>query len=141
MEREDILKVLPHRYPFLMVDKILDIQFQKSVVGVKNISQNEPWVPGHFPGAPIFPGVLIIETMAQISAFMFYDEASNEKAVCGYLCGVNKMKFVKKVYPGDALMVKAEFRESIANLVQVECTALVDGEIVASGVLSYALEK
>lgn len=141
MDQKEILRALPHRYPFLMVDKILEIQYEKYVTGIKNVSINEPWVTGHFPEAPIFPGVLMIETMAQISGFMFYDNKNGKEDLLGYLCGINKFKIIKKVFPGDVLVVEAELKEKISKLAQVKCIAKVNGELAATGVLSYAFEK
>ena len=136
----EIQKVLQHRYPFLMVDRIIDIEFEKKSIGIKNISMNEPWVEGHFPNEPIFPGVLIIEVMAQVGGFAFYNPQETKSQLKGYLIGVNKVKFVQKVVPGDVLFIEAEITQRVANMAQVNCTAKVEDKIVASGVLSYAFE-
>lgn len=138
MEDVNILKALPHRFPFLMVDKILEINTDESVVGVKNISMNEPWVQGHFPGEPIFPGALIIEAMAQVSGFIFYRDGIEENSLKGYLCKVDKVKFISKVVPGDSLVVEGRCLSKMGNFAKVKCAAKVNGKVVASGELSYA---
>jgi 3-hydroxyacyl-[acyl-carrier-protein] dehydratase len=138
MELKEIQNVLLHRFPFLMVDRIVEMDYEKSSVGIKNVSINEPWVQGHFSEEPVFPGVLIIEAMAQIGGFAFYD--SHKGRVKGYLCGVNKVKLIKKVVPGDTLWIEAKVKEKVGNLAQVQCVAKVQGETVAFGVISYAFK-
>lgn len=134
----EIQKILQHRFPFLMVDRVIETEYEKRSIGIKNVSMNEPWVEGHFPGEPVFPGVLIIETMAQVGGLAFYDPNELKNQLKGYLIGVNKVKFVQKVVPGDLLRIEAEVIQKVANMAQVNCTAKVEDKIVASGVLSYA---
>lgn len=134
MDQKEILGALPHRYPFIMVDKILTIEYNKKVIGIKNVSANEPWAGGHFPNGPIFPGVLMIETMAQIGGFAFY----NGKELRSYLCGVDKVKFIKKVFPGDGIEITGEVVVKATNMARVRCTAVVNNEVVAKGLISYA---
>jgi len=141
LDLESIVSALPHRYPFLMVDRILVIETNKHIIGYKNISNNEPWVQGHFPNQPLFPGALIIETMAQIGGFAFYQESKNKKEqLRGYLIKVDKMKFIGQVLPGDRLVIEGDVIASVNNMAQVKCVAKVDETIVASGVLSYAFQ-
>lgn len=129
---QEIYKRLPHRYPFLMVDKILSVEEGKTVVGLKNITVNEPYFQGHFPDEPIMPGVMIIETMAQIGGFVF--DIVNER---GYVIGVDKTKFKKVVIPGDTLIVEATLIQRFGSMGKVKAVAKVDNVEVASGEITY----
>lgn len=128
-----IMKILPHRYPFLMVDRIIEEEALKRVVGVKNVTVNEPFFMGHFPGEPIMPGTLIIEAMAQIGGFVFDIENS-----MGYVVGVNNAKFIKKVLPGDVLEIEANFIVQMGNVGKVKATARVDNKTVAMAEITYS---
>ncbi|EPY14033.1 3-hydroxyacyl-ACP dehydratase FabZ [Paenibacillus alvei] len=138
MKTIEINKVISHKYPFILVDRILEIDYMKSSKGLKNISSNEPWAMGHFPEEPIYPGVLIIETMGQVGGFMFYNADENTRPEKMYLSGVNNIKLIRPVVPGDVLVVEAELYESFAHLFQIKCTAKVDNQIAASGILTLA---
>lgn len=129
---QEIYKRLPHRYPFLMVDKILSVEEGKTVVGLKNVTVNEPYFQGHFPDEPIMPGVMIIETMAQIGGFVF--DIVNER---GYVIGVDKTKFKKVVIPGDTLIVEATLIQRFGSMGKVKAIAKVDNVEVASGEITY----
>lgn len=129
---QEIYKRLPHRYPFLMVDKILSVEEGKTVVGLKNVTVNEPYFQGHFPDEPIMPGVMIIETMAQIGGFVF--DIVNER---GYVIGVDKTKFKKVVIPGDTLIVEATLIQRFGSMGKVKAVAKVDNAEVASGEITY----
>ena len=110
---EDIMKVLPHRYPFLLVDRILEIEEKKRIVGLKNVSINEPFFPGHFPGHPVMPGVLVIEAMAQAGGCMIFAQVEKPEEKLMYLAGVDKARFRRPVVPGDQLVMAIEVvRES-----------------------------
>src|SRR5690606_22346374 len=137
LSREAILNSLPHRYPFLFVDQITEINYLQSVEGIKNITMNEPWTPGHFPNDPIFPGVLLIETAAQICGFVFYKEQSNEGMPQSYLSNVKDFKFIKLIRPGDQLVIKGVLVNSIANFAEVKCEVFVQDVVVAKGKLQY----
>jgi 3-hydroxyacyl-[acyl-carrier-protein] dehydratase len=137
MDKQIILKLLPHRYPFLFVDDILEVEYKKRVIGIKNISMNEPWTQGHFENDPIFPGVLIIETMAQIGGFVFYNEKNTQNSLAAYLSRVDKAKFLKKVVPGQTIFVEGIYESSISNLARVKVNARVDGKKVAEAVVTY----
>ncbi|MCS1391367.1 3-hydroxyacyl-ACP dehydratase FabZ [Lysinibacillus boronitolerans] len=137
---QDIRKALPHRYPFLMVDKIVEFEQNQRVVGYKNVSLNEPWVSGHFPDEPIFPGVLILETMAQIGGFAFWSPNSKDGQLRGYISGMDKIKFVHPVYPGDKLMIEATVTAKYNQHAQVKCEAKVDEKLVAKSVISYVFK-
>lgn len=140
MDREIILKALPHRYPFLFVDDILEIDFKQRVVGIKNISFNEPWATGHFPNDPVFPGVLLVETMAQIGGFIFFDEDSKDN-LDAYLSRIESAKFLKKVYPGQTVVVEGAYVSSFANIAKVKCIARVNGQKVAETIVTYFFRK
>ena len=104
----EIFKVLPHRYPFLMVDRMLDISNEKKIVGIKNVSSNEPFFQGHFPGEPIMPGVLIIEAMAQVGAFFAIVNYKIPPDQITYFVGIDNARFRKPVVPGDVLRLELE---------------------------------
>jgi len=105
----DIMGILPHRYPFLLVDRIVELEKAKRIVGLKNVTVNEPFFPGHFPGHPVMPGVLIIEAMAQVAAILAYkssDEDLSNKVT--YFTGIDNAKFRRPVFPGDQLRIEIE---------------------------------
>ena len=143
---QDILSMLPHRYPFLLVDRVERIQASQSGVGIKAISVCEPWFQGHFPGRPIFPGVLILEAMAQVASIVF--GASNAISLRHsnvYFVGINRARFRKPVYPGCILELHVEkVRERTSNnsvLWRCQGEARVAGEIVADGEIMAMMEK
>ncbi len=109
LDVNEIMKILPHRYPFLMVDRIVELEHGKRCVGIKNVTINEPFFQGHFPGHPVMPGVLIIEAMAQVAGIMAYlasDEATREKVT--YFMAIDNARFRKPVFPGDQLRIEIE---------------------------------
>ena len=131
-----IKKILPHRYPFLLVDKILSAS-EKGVIGIKNVTINEPFFQGHFPEQPIMPGVLIIEAMAQtggIGALNFKDNIGK----LAYFLAINNAKFRKPVVPGDTLRMELEFVKMKMSILQSRGVAKVDGEIVAQAEMMFA---
>ncbi|MDD2366226.1 MAG: 3-hydroxyacyl-ACP dehydratase FabZ [Desulfuromonadaceae bacterium] len=99
----EIMKILPHRYPFLMVDKIVELEVGKKIVGTKNVTINEPFFQGHFPGHPVMPGVLVIEAMAQVSAILAYSSDESIRSKITYFTGIDNARFRKPVLPGDQL--------------------------------------
>ena len=103
LDSTDIQAILPHRYPFLLVDRIEDLEIGKRVIGIKNVTVNEPFFQGHFPGRPIMPGVLIIEAMAQVGGVLAFKSANQGGAKLVYFMGIDKAKFRKPVLPGDRL--------------------------------------
>ncbi|WP_438431709.1 3-hydroxyacyl-ACP dehydratase FabZ [Gorillibacterium sp. sgz500922] len=141
MDSKSIMGYFPQRFPFLMVDRVLEIRYMESSKGAKNVSMNEPWVVGHFPDEPLFPGAMIVETMGQIGGLIFCDPESDIRQRKGYLCGADKLKFIRKVVPGDVLVVEAQLVESIAHMARVKCVAKVSDQVVASGLLSYAFAQ
>jgi 3-hydroxyacyl-[acyl-carrier-protein] dehydratase len=131
LDINDIMKILPHRYPFLLVDKIVEMDLGKSIVGIKNVSINEPFFPGHFPGHPVMPGVLIIEAMAQVAcilAIMSSDESVRSKVT--YFAGIDNARFRKPVMPGDQLRFEIEATGCKRGIWIFEAKALVDGKLV-----------
>ncbi|ASA20193.1 3-hydroxyacyl-ACP dehydratase FabZ [Paenibacillus donghaensis] len=137
MDKQRILKFLPHRDPFLFVDDILEIQHKQKVIGIRQVKADEPWAAGHFPGDPVFPGVLLIETMAQIGSFVFYNELSAAHGLDSYLAQVEKVKFVRKVRPGQTLTCEGRFISEFGNFARVSCCAKVADETVSEAVITY----
>jgi len=136
-EIEAIRRRLLHRYPFLLVDRIL-MQDGRRVVSIKNVSINEPFFQGHFPTEAVMPGVLILEAMAQTAAFLLTDGDATD-ALMGYLVGIDKAKFRRKVVPGDQLRIEALRVRLRHGMLQAEARATVDGDMVASALLTVAL--
>ncbi len=133
MDITTIMDHLPHRYPFLLVDRILRIEPHKSIKALKNVTFNEPFFQGHFPGLPVMPGVLIIEAMAQaggVLAASDMDPKQREKLVY-YFMGIDKVKFRKPVVPGDQLIIEVELLKIRSRAVKMAGTAKVGGKIVA----------
>lgn len=130
---QEIIKLLPHRYPFLLVDRILELEPGERIVGLKNVTANEPFFQGHFPGAPVMPGVLIVEAMAQVGAVMFLRELDPiERAKkLFYFGGINKAKFRRPVVPGDQLIMEIVVLQRRAGSARLRGEARVDGVIVA----------
>jgi len=131
-----ILETLPHRYPFLLVDRIVEVEPGKRVVGIKNVTINEPFFPGHFPGNPVMPGVLIVEAMAQTGAMLIL--ADNEEEMAGkyvYLAGIDSARFRRPVVPGDQLRMELEILSLRRSSCRMRGTTLVDGKRVAEATL------
>lgn len=136
LDINEIMKILPHRYPFLLVDKILEIDPGKSIVGIKNVSVNEPFFPGHFPGHPVMPGVLIIEAMAQVAcilAILSSDESVRSKVT--YFASIDNARFRKPVLPGDQLRFEIEATGCKRGIWIFSARAFVDGKLVAEAEL------
>ncbi len=134
-----IMKILPHRYPFLLVDRILSFEPMKEVVGIKNVTVNEPFFQGHWPDVPVMPGVLIIEAMAQVSSMLFFGENGEPNGHLAFLTGIEKARFRHTVVPGDQLVIKAEMMNFSHNDCKVRATALVDDVVAAEAVMSFGL--
>jgi 3-hydroxyacyl-[acyl-carrier-protein] dehydratase len=130
----EILEMLPHRYPFLLVDKVIDCEAWKSITALKNVTYNEPFFQGHFPNRPIMPGVLILEAMAQATGVLaFYSHKTQSKSDAAYyLVGVDKARFKRPVGPGDQLIMKAQLSRRIRGIYRFDATATVDDELVSS---------
>ncbi len=135
---KQILKILPHRYPFLLVDKIIDYERGKYIIGMKNVTINEPFFIGHFPGHPIMPGVLILEAMAQVGAILLLSEEKNIGKLA-YFAGMDKVKFRKPVLPGDQLRFEIEILGSKMGLYKIKGKTLVNGKVVAQAILKASV--
>lgn len=132
MDITEIQKLLPHRYPFLLVDRVIEIEPTKKLVGYKNVTANEEFFNGHFPGHPVMPGVLILEALAQACALLAYKSASlNPKDYVVYLMSIDGAKFRKPVVPGDRLTLTAEVLRQKASVWKQRGVATVDGQVVA----------
>ena len=127
-----IERILPHRYPFLLVDRVISVEPKQKLVAVKNVTRNEPFFQGHFPGQPIMPGVLIIEAMAQAGGVLTQLTLGRDaQSKLFYMVKVDKARFSKQVVPGDVLEMHVEIKRVIRNMAVYDCVAKVDGEIVA----------
>jgi beta-hydroxyacyl-ACP dehydratase FabZ len=135
----EILKILPHRYPFLLVDRILELEPGKRVVGIKNVSINEEFFLGHFPGNPVMPGVLIIEAMAQTAAVGVLTAIADREKRGAYLTGVDKCRFRRPVVPGDQLRMDVEIVSVRMRLGKCRAQARVDGQLCAEAEISSVL--
>lgn len=134
-----IQRILPHRYPFLLVDKIIDFQLDERVVGVKNVTLNEPFFAGHFPGQPVMPGVLIIEALAQAGGILMLNGLDNPGNKLVYFMSINNVKFRRPVVPGDQLILDVEMVSRRSKFIQIRGKAYVDGNLVAEGEFSAAI--
>jgi len=136
IEIKEIMHILPHAYPFLLVDRVIEMDLGKRIVGIKNVTYNEPFFPGHFPDRPIMPGVLIIEAMAQTAGLLVFKsipEEEGKKLV--YFLGVDHFRFRKPVIPGDQLRLELEITKHHQSIWGFKGKALVDGKLVAEGEL------
>lgn len=134
-----IQQILPHRYPFLLVDRIVELTPMQRVVGIKSVTQNEPFFPGHFPGNPIMPGVLILEAMAQTGGIMLLGEYENPAEKQVYFTGIDNVKFRKPVRPGDQLRFEMELLKFRRGFCRMAGKALVGEELVCEGELTAAV--
>ena len=139
---QDILKLVPHRYPMLLVDRILEIEPGKRIVGLKNVTANEHFFQGHFPGAPVMPGVLIVESMAQCAAVLCLLDIPDRDKKLFLFGGVDKARFRRPVVPGDQLIMEITVLHKRATTIKVRGEAKVDGNLVAEAeLLSVMTER
>ncbi|OZI34977.1 3-hydroxyacyl-[acyl-carrier-protein] dehydratase FabZ [Bordetella genomosp. 10] len=145
LDIKGILDRLPHRYPMLLIDRVLDIQPGKSIVAIKNVSINEPFFTGHFPHHPVMPGVLILEAMAQAAAlFSFADENALKKddnSTVYYFVGIDGARFRRPVVPGDQLRIEVDAERLSRTICKYSGRALVDGQLVAEAKLMCAIRS
>lgn len=134
----EIQKILPHRYPMLLIDKVIEMEEGKRIVAVKNVTANEPFFQGHFPSNPIMPGVLITEALAQAGAVLLLDMEEN-RGKLGVFTGINNFKFRRQVIPGDTLTLEADLIKYRHGMGKAEVKATVDGELAAGGEISFAV--
>jgi beta-hydroxyacyl-ACP dehydratase FabZ len=130
-----ILGILPHRYPFLLVDRIVSIEEDRKVVGIKNVTFNEPFFQGHFPGNPVMPGVLIVEAMAQVGAVLLLRRVPDREKKLVYFAGIDKARFRRPVTPGDQLRFEVEVLKLRSRTALLRGEAFVDGALVAEAEL------
>ncbi len=138
LDVEDIRAILPHRYPFLLVDRILELEPGKRAVGLKNVTINEEFFQGHFPGHAVMPGVLVLESMAQVSGVLLLCLQDNTGKLA-YFGGVDNARFRKPVLPGDTIVTEANLIKCRGAFGRVRVEARVDGEIVCDGEFTFAL--
>lgn len=134
----EIQNILPHRYPFLLVDKIVELEPGKRAVGIKNVTANEPFFQGHFPGFPIMPGVLIVEALAQTAGVAVAIQEENTGKM-GMFTGIDGMKIKRQVVPGDVLRLEAEILIAKMGVIKAKVKASVDGQVAAEGEIKFAL--
>lgn len=142
MENVDItqiMAILPHRYPFLLVDRIIEYEPHKRVVGIKNVSINEPFFQGHFPGAPVMPGVLIVEAMAQTAGVLMLASLPDRESKLVFFTGIDEAKFRRPVVPGDQLRLELTVLKLRPRYIKLEGKAYVDGQLVAQAKISSSL--
>ncbi len=141
MDINEIQSYLPHRYPFLLVDRVLELEPGKRITALKNVTMNEPFFPGHYPHHPVMPGVLIVEAMAQAAGLLsFKSEGStlDENSVI-YFAGIDKARFKKPVVPGDQLIIKAEILRNSRKIVKYKVVVEVDGKLAAEAEIMCAI--
>ncbi len=138
LDNVQIQNIIPHRYPFLLVDKIIELEEGKRAVGIKNVTINEPFFQGHFPDNPLMPGVLIVEAMAQVGAVavMTLEENKGKLAV---FAGIDSVRFKKQVRPGDTLRMEVELVSIRRGIGKGEAVAYVDGEVACKGTLMFGI--
>jgi 3-hydroxyacyl-[acyl-carrier-protein] dehydratase len=140
MDIQEVMRRLPHRYPFLLVDRVLECESGKAIRAVKNVTINEPFFPGHFPNRPVFPGVMILEALAQTAGILAFVTAGvypEEKREL-YFVGIDKARFRKPVMPGDQLILKATLERSLRGIWKFSTVAEVDGAEVTSAEMMVA---
>ncbi|MCQ1528530.1 3-hydroxyacyl-ACP dehydratase FabZ [Lutispora saccharofermentans] len=138
LDIKEIQEIIPHRYPFLLVDKIVEIEYGKRAVGIKNVTMNEPFFQGHFPGNPIMPGVLIVEAMAQVGAvsILAMEEHKGKLAV---FTGIDGLRFKRQVIPGDILRMEVTMIAMKRGIGKAKAEAYVGDHLAASGELMFAI--
>ncbi|QLB21607.1 3-hydroxyacyl-[acyl-carrier-protein] dehydratase FabZ [Vespertiliibacter pulmonis] len=132
------MRLLPHRYPFLMVDRVLDFEEGKWLTAIKNVSVNEPCFTGHFPEKPIFPGVLILESLAQAMGILAFKTQELEKGSLFYFAGIDNARFKKPVVPGDQMELRVEVLKEVRGVTRFTGIASVDGKVVCEAELMCA---
>ncbi|MFS0873147.1 3-hydroxyacyl-ACP dehydratase FabZ [Paenibacillus xylanilyticus] len=140
MNANQILETLPHRYPFLLVDRIESVEEAQKAIGIKNVSINEPFFRGHFPGFPVMPGVLIIETMAQVGGVAMLS-VPDFKGKIALLAGIDDARFRRQVFPGDQLRIEVSITKLKGVIGKGQAVAYVDGELAAEAQLTFAIKK
>lgn len=139
-DMQSILEVLPHRYPFLLVDRVLEMD-EGRIRAIKNVSFNEPWVPGHFPGQPVMPGVLLVEAMAQAGGYLLFSRVEDREGKLIYFTGIDNCRFRRPVVPGDTVAFEIEILARRRAFAKLHGRATVDGELVCEADLMSAMTE
>lgn len=135
------MRILPHRYPFLLVDRVVEVEANRRIVGIKNVTINEPFFNGHFPGSPVMPGVLTIECMAQTGAILgLMNEPDLENSLV-YFIGIDGARFRRPIVPGDQLRISIELLRRKATVWKMQGTVTVDGEVAAEAILMSSIGR
>ena len=135
----EIMKLLPHRYPFLLVDRITELEPCKRIVGLKNVTINEQFFQGHFPGMPVMPGVLIIESMAQVGGILIFRELPEQNNKLIYFTGIENARFRRPVVPGDQLRIEVDVLNRRSNFGKMRGRASVEDKLAAEAVVTFAI--
>ncbi len=139
LDSQEIKKIIPHRYPFLLVDRILEVEEEVRAVGIKNVTANEEFFNGHFPEYPVMPGVLIVEALAQVGAVAMLKKEENQGKLA-FFTGIDKCRFKRQVKPGDQLRLEVEIIRIKGPIGKGKATATVDGEVAAEAEIMFALK-
>jgi 3-hydroxyacyl-[acyl-carrier-protein] dehydratase len=139
MEIGDIFKILPHRYPFLLIDRVIELERTKRIVALKNVTCNEPFFQGHFPGKPIMPGVLIVEAIAQAGGVLLLTEIPNRDELLVVFTGIERARFRRPVVPGDQLRIEAEVRAFRVTAARLAGKVFVGDKLVAEAIVTCRL--
>ncbi len=139
MDVVEIQGILPHRYPFLLVDRILEIEPGKRIVGIKNVTVNEEFFQGHFPGKPVMPGVLIVEAMAQVGGVLLLHNIPDREKKLVYFMGIDEARFRRPVVPGDQIRFEIEVLRLKTSTCKLQGKAFVDGQLAAEAVIMSAM--
>ena len=134
-----IMKVLPHRFPFLLVDRILKFEAEKEVTGIKNVTINEPFFQGHWPGNPVMPGVLILEALAQVSSLVIFGEEGPPEGKQAFFMGITNAKFRMSVVPGDQIVLHSKMLHKRRNACRIKAVAKVNGRVVAEAEMTFGI--
>ncbi|GGG26276.1 3-hydroxyacyl-[acyl-carrier-protein] dehydratase FabZ [Lysinibacillus alkalisoli] len=138
LNTQEIQAIIPHRYPFLLVDRILEVEEGKHAVGIKNVTANEEFFNGHFPNYPVMPGVLIVEALAQVSAVIMLMKEEN-KGQIGLFAGIDKCRFKRQVVPGDQLRLEVTMTRTRGKIAKATAVATVEGEVACEAEVTFAL--